>query len=280
MNIRRMTPDDLDFAFGLVQAEGWRGQTRLSFEDFLAHDPDGCFIVEADGQAAGMCVATRYRQNGFIGELIVTPGQRGRGLGSAIFAHAVRYLQNAGITNLYLDGDAPGIPIYEKAGFRKVCLSRRFNGQVSGGEALQVHPAAPANLSMILRVDRALFGDDRSFFLRRRFERHPELCFVAEEGRQVLGYIMAHPADGVVNVGPWAALPGLPARLLLERLALAVPGAGLRIGALDSNPRAIDLLRSLPGLQEDTPCWRMALGPQETLGSSGWLYATGSPAAG
>ncbi len=275
-----MNPIDLDFAAGLVQAEGWRSETRLSLEDFLAHEPNGCFVAESDGHPAGMVIATSYRQNGFIGELIVLPEWRGRGLGRALFAHAVQYLQNEGVTSIYLDGDDPGIPIYEKAGFRKVCLSRRFNGQVAGSDSLRVHPATTINLTMLLRVDRALFGDDRSFFLRRRFERNPELCFVAEEGRQVLGYIMARPGDGVITVGPWGALPGLPAGVLLERLALAVPGATLRIGALDSNPRAIELLRSLPGLHEDTPCWRMAFGPQETLGGSGWLYAIGSPATG
>jgi GNAT superfamily N-acetyltransferase len=280
MNIRLMTPSDLEFAFGLVQAEDWRSETRQTFEDFLVHDPAGCFFAEFEDQPAGMCIATRYRQNGFVGELIVAPQFRHHGVGTALFARAVTYLQDTGVANIYLDADPPGIPLYEKAGFRKVCLSRRFNGLVTGRESAQVHPATAANLTMLIRVDRALFGDDRSFFLRRRFERHPEMCFVAEDGRQLLGYILAHPGDGVINVGPWGALPGLSARLLLERLALAVPGATLRIGALDSNPRAVELLRSLPDLQEDAPCWRMALGPQDTLGSSGWLYAIGSPAAG
>jgi len=94
MLIRLMTPNDLAFAAGLARAEGWRSETRLSFEDFLAHDPGGCFIAEVDGQPAGMCVATRYRQNGFIGELIVARFEGSRGTyflsdGSELYADRV-----------------------------------------------------------------------------------------------------------------------------------------------------------------------------------------------
>ena len=84
--VRRMQPEDLDFAAACTAAEGWRTQTRAEFEGFYAHDPEGCLIAEAAGTPVGICVGTSYGGPpsggyGFIGELIVVPEARGRDTG-------------------------------------------------------------------------------------------------------------------------------------------------------------------------------------------------------
>jgi GNAT superfamily N-acetyltransferase len=276
-----MTPADIDFAAACTRAEGWSGQTGHVFEDFLAYDPNGCFIAEVDGYQAGICVATAYRRHGFIGTLIVTPEFRQAGNGTKLFTHAVRYLLDWGVQTVSLDGDAPGIPIYLKFGFRKVCLSLRFNGNIAGVKKPYIQQMTFKDLEKVLALDLEQFGDDRSFFLRRKFERYPELSFIARPGEMLFGYLFASPGEGVISVGPWAMLPKLaPPLALLEHLSEVVPGELLRIGVLESNQSAVALLRATLGLTENEPSWRMVLGDEQWPGSSEWLYAIGSPAKG
>ena len=279
--IRLMEPADLDFAAACIRAEGWLGEARPAIADFLAYDPQGCFIAEVDRQRAGLCVATGYQQHGFIGELIVVPEQRGRGLGTALFTRAVAYLHARGVNSIALDGDAPGIPIYEKAGFRKVCRSLRFYGSVPGAAHAFVRGLSHADLERVCLLDAQLFGDDRSFYLRRRFECCPRLCFAAERDGELLGYLLARPGQGVISIGPWAVCPEPPRPLaLLQQLAAVVPDQRLRIGVLESNQPAVALLRATPGLEEGQSSWRMVLGGGDGPGHHQWLYAIGSAAKG
>jgi ribosomal protein S18 acetylase RimI-like enzyme len=276
-----MEPADLDFAAACIRNEGWRGDTRQSVADFLAYDPKGCLIAEIEGQRAGLCIATGYRHSGFIGELIVVPEQRRHGIGTALFTHAVDYLHSIGVSCIALDADAPGIPIYEKAGFRKMHRSLRFYGNVTGKANPSIRQMSPTDMQQICLLDAQLFGDDRSFFLRRILERCPEFCFIAEQDGELVGYLLARPGQGVLSVGPWALRPEQPHPLaLLEQLALVVPFERLRIGVLETNQLAAALLRSTPGLAEGQACWRMLLGEGNSPGEHKWLYAVGSAAKG
>lgn len=279
--IRLMKPADLDFAAACIRAEGWLSESRLAIEDFMAYDPAGCFIAEVDGQRAGLCVATGYLHHGFIGELIVVPEQRGHGIGTALFTYAMEYLQARGVHTIALDGDAPGVPIYEKAGFRKVCRSLRFYGSIPGGKHSYVRKMSHADLEVVCRLDADLFGADRSFFLRRKVSGYPNLCFIAEQTDALLGYLVARPGEGVIAIGPWAVNPRLAHPLaLLEQLSLVALGKRLRIGVLESNQPAVLLLRATPGLVEGQASWRMMLGEGSGFGDHQWLYAIGSAAKG
>jgi len=276
-----MAPADIDFAAACARVEGWSGQTRHVFEDFRAYDPKGCFIAVVDGKQAGICVATPYQRHGFIGALIVTPELRHVGIGTKLFTHAVRYLLSSGVQTISLDGDTPGIPIYLRAGFRKVCLSLRFNGSIPGVDDPYIQPMILNDLEAVFALDFELFGDDRSFFLHRKYERDPEHSFIAKQDGTLIGYLLASRGEGVISVGPWAARPELEHPLvLLERLALVVPDEPLRIGVLESNQPAVAHLRAMPGLIESEPSWRMVLGEAQWPGSSERLYAIGSPAKG
>ncbi|MDD5466283.1 MAG: GNAT family N-acetyltransferase [Anaerolineales bacterium] len=86
---RLMQETDLDFAAGCTRSESWASETRPAFEDFLAHDSEGCFLVEVGGAPSGICVATSYGRMGFIGELIVLPAVRGLGLGGRLLERAI-----------------------------------------------------------------------------------------------------------------------------------------------------------------------------------------------
>lgn len=152
--IQPMCSFDLDFAAGCTAAEGWASETRQEFEGFLAHDPDGCFVAEVNGNPIGICVATSYGEAGFLGELIVVPEMRGRGVGHRLIGHAVEYLRSRGAQNIFLDGDPPVVPLYERVGFRKVCRSLRFGGRIQRQSHPHVRAMRADDLDTIGAMDR------------------------------------------------------------------------------------------------------------------------------
>jgi len=281
LTIREMIAADIDFAMALTHAAGWASESRDVFAAFLENDPRGCFIAEAGGERAGVCVATTYVRNGFIGELIVSNPMRILGVGPLLFQKALDHLLAGQMENIYLDGDLNAVSFYESMEFRKICRSLRFRGKIKGKKHSHVRRLRPDDIGPLCAADRELFGDDRGFFLRRRAETFPELCLVAETNGRLEGWIMARPGDGLVAVGPWVSLNGQDiAASLLEQLANENGTAIFRIGVLEKNLTAAWLLRSMPGLKENIHSWYMVRGDSERLGNHPALYAIGSGAKG
>lgn len=281
MQIRLMTQNDVEFAFHCTQAEGWAGSSKEIFYDFLEHDRNGCFIACEDKRAVGICVATHYKRTGFIGELIVINDMRGRGIGSALFQSARQYLYCLGINTIYLDGELQAVPIYEKYQFKKKCLSMRFTGKLAGKKYGDVRPVVLEDLPVIYELDRIAFGDDRSFFLKKLHTLYPRYCLVLEKNNTICGYIMARPGQNLITVGPWVITDNsAEADILFQTLAAQTGDQQWRIGVLESNQPAVELLRANQAFQEQTPCWRMVSGPDDIVGKPEQLFANGSGAKG
>ena len=281
LEIALMQPDDLAFAAECTAIEGWVSENYAQFMVFYQHDPQGCFIARYQGSPAGICVATPYTQNGFIGELIVKGDYRQCGIGQALLNHAVAYLQQRGVDTVYLDGVIAAVPLYKRNGFRKICRSLRFYGHLPGKQGANVRPMLAGDLPEVCHLDRQAFGDDRSFFLASRLKSFPDLCKVLVEDGHICGYICGRSGAGFVAGGPWiAANEDIDPLPLLESLACEAGDSILSIGVLESNTRATALVRAL-GLAErpDSP-WRMALGSGDDLGRSPICLAVGSAAKG
>ncbi len=287
MFIRPMRSDELTFASECTALEGWAGETLAAFEGFLSNDPEGCLIAEEAGAPVGICVATSYGKNGFVGELVVRREGRGRGVGPRLFESAVNYLKARGAGNIYLDGVAKAAPFYELSGFRTVCGSLRFAGrpeelaQAGGPGSGSVRPMRAEDFPPVLELDREAFGADRSFFLARRLKSHPEFAWVAEDGAGIAGFILGYPGNDIVTVGPWVVAERWPRPLeLLVPVRAGAKGSRLLLGVLETNVAAVQALRSLPGMTEQPPSRRMVLGPSDRLGNSPMCWAIGSAAKG
>ena len=281
MIIRNMRSLDIEFAYQCTRGEGWVGETADVFESLLSFNPGGCFVAEKDTKKIGICVATKYRKNGFIGELVVVKEMRHHGYGSRLFEHAIEYLRSNHIRNIYLDADIDAVSLYEKYGFRKVTRSLRFVGKLSGKKNPLVQQATRNDIDKICTIDTQLFADDRSYFLRRRYRTFPNLCLVSKSNNTISGYIFGRPGIDVISVVPMAVLSDNVEPLeLLEAFAHQVQNRPLRIGVLENNIKAAALFRSIRTLEEKDYCWRMLLGDSDTLGSSENLYTIGSGAKG
>ena len=281
MIVRAMRSSDLDYAVGCAAAEGWTSETRQEFEGLLAHDPGGCLVAENEGRQVGICTATHHGESGFIGELIVAPDMRGRGIGRQLLECAIEYLRGRGAQNILLDGDPPAVPLYERAGFRIVCRSARFAGVPQAASHPHVRSMRAQDMDAVAELDREAFGADRRLFLERSLALYPEFSKVVERRGEIAGFILGRRGNGLVSAGPWIVQPGLerPADLL-DSLAAEANGIELRVGVLETNIEAVATCRRLGLAEQPGAPWRMVRGLSGRLGLSRLAYAIGSASKG
>lgn len=273
---------DVLFAAQLTQKENWRSETDKEMGTFFAHDPDGCFIAEVNGKPVGICVATAYQQNGFIGELIVIPEARGKGVGKALLHSSLDYFQSKNIQQVYLDGVIKAVPLYEKTGFKTINRSLRFFGQIPGEPDINCEPITTDNIQPVLDLDQKLFGDDRGFFLNKRVENYPHLCFILFAENKIQGYLFGREGHGGwITVGPWVSLlPVEQGFSLIKHFQHEIGNQPFSIGILE-HQTAVTRTLVLHGLQpQPDPPKRMGYQTQENLGDSPFCFAIGSPAKG
>lgn len=279
--IRNMHFDDIDFAVHCTAIEGWLSESVNDFENFLAFDPDGCFVAEVDKKPVGICIAVKYDTSGFIGELIVLRDFRGNKIGRALFNHAIEYLYSQDVNSIYLDADLKAVSLYESENFIPLAKSLRFTGKITGKPNINVEPIAESDLQEIFKLDIALFGADRTYFLERKIKAFPSLCKLTRVNGEIKGYVFAKSANGVISTGPWTAIdPTINPLSMLEVISYEQGNVNFRIGILDSNKKGVSLLRTLPNMSESKYCLRMLLGSDSQLGFNDVFYSIGSAAKG
>ncbi len=277
--IRPMASDDLGFALELTAGEGW-ASGRRDFELYLEHDPDGCFVAREGGRPVGMVTTTRYPASAWIGNLIVVPEHRSRGLGRALMEHGLRHLEAAGVRMVRLDGDPPGIPLYRSLGFADEWESLRFRG-VGGrlDRPPQVSALKRGDLAAVAAFDRTVFGDDRSRMLRLLFDRAERAVVVAGPDG-LAGYAMVVRTDRGLRLGPCAAADARAAEELLRAaVTTAAAGEGITLGVPGPNPEARSILEHL-GFEPTPPSLRMVRGPVAAEGRPDCIFAIANGAVG
>jgi ribosomal protein S18 acetylase RimI-like enzyme len=280
--IRTMKKNDISFAARCTSGEGWLTETGQDFREFLEHDARGCLIAEWKGRRCGICIATRYGDRGFIGEMIIRPAFRGKGLGSQVFRRAVDYLLKEGCRSISLDAVPRAASLYEAFGFKKICRSLRFSGSLSGAPSSRVRAMRSEDFAAVCSLDRNAFGADRSFFLRKRLGENPELANVRIDDDRITGYIFGRRRDTLIWAGPWwvERISGGGAELL-QSFALGAQGAAISLGILEKNAGAVALVRALGFEDKPEASLRMVRGAVEDApGLSPDLFAIGTPAKG
>jgi ribosomal protein S18 acetylase RimI-like enzyme len=278
LTIRLFREADIGFALVQTTREGW-DCTAATFALHIAHDADGCFIAEVDGERVGMITTTRYRRTGWIGNLIVLPEQRGSGIGSRLMEHAIRHLEHAGITTIRLEADPLGINIYRKLGFKDEFDSPRFRREPVGTPGAR--PAVPlpdADLGVVGAFDERAFGDDRTGFLRI-LQAGALASWRTPESGALNGYLVVQPAAAGARLGPWVASDVVSAAGLLDAALDAFGNRAVILAVPGPNLACRDLLTSR-GFFETPSSLRMVRGPDVGRGAPANVYALANGAAG
>jgi ribosomal protein S18 acetylase RimI-like enzyme len=278
VTIKPFTVDDLGFAAGLTGREGW-ASGRRDFELYLEHDPEGCFTAWDDDLRIGMLTTAAYPASGWMGNLIVVPEARSRGVGRALMVHGLARLEAVGVRTVRLDGDPPGIPLYRSLGFVDEWESLRFKAVgIGGGLPAGVEPLRARDLDTVAALDLAGFGDDRGRMLRLLLER-AEGAFAVRRGGAVAGYLMLLRSDLGLRIGPCVAADAATAAALLRGALSAGAGEAITVGVPAPNPAARSLLERL-GFAPTLSSRRMVRGPLAAAGRIEQVFAIANGAVG
>lgn len=210
-----MTLADVPFALRLKEQADWN-QTEADWLRFLDLEPQGCFVAELDGRAAGAVATCLFGMVAWISAVLVESSQRGRGIGTALTERALTFLAERGAQTVRLDATPMGQPIYEKLGFRTDYILASYVGVPQRAvPSDQVRPMRGEDLDAILALDRAVTGTDRQRLLGRLFAEHSSEAQVVQNGGRMAAYLMARPGTTAWRIGPCVG-DGEPCRMLLE----------------------------------------------------------------
>ena len=202
--IRRLCPSDLDGALRLTRAAGWN-QLAADWERLLFLEPEGCFVLECDGQIAASTTVLCYGNDlAWVGMVLTAPEFRRRGFAESLIVHALEFAESRKIANLKLDATDSGIELYRKYGFMNECEIERWRRNPGPIEPAGVSPYSPDAV-----YDRMNFGADRTRLLK-------ELAKLGAASILEEGYAMGRPGFSAAYFGPCVAKSGAVARRLLH----------------------------------------------------------------
>ena len=275
-----MTGGDLDFCLEMFRITGW-GNTADDVLRMISYEPGGCFVASMDGGDVGMVGSIGYGEVGYLGNLVVRPEHRGRGIGTTLMKRAMEHLLETGVESIRLDAVPKGIPLYERLGFREESPSFRFTGPATVKGSTGCQRMVERDLPEVSELDLRLFGAPRGRVLRRVHADFHGLCFVALEGPRITGYIMAKEGEGRMRIGPWICEPNKPgiAEKLLHRLMDEVAGSTLWAGVPEGNRGSAEVLER-NGFSRGPSSHRMCYGECGEIGIAEGIFGVGGPDKG
>ncbi len=258
LTISVMTEADTRFATKLATQEEW-GYLEEDFRRLMHFEPEGCFVAWQDNERVGIVTTTSYGDYAFLGSLIVSKAERGRGIGESLLKCGIHYLMGGGAKTVELDGVFPAVSLYKRLGFRDKYLSLRFEGDGGQNGNDEVLPYGPEMADEIVGFDKQETGLSRKRILGRLLEEFGDSVYLV--GRKgVAGYAIVRPrAGGHFTVGPWLAEDRKVAELLLRSITDKYTGKVLTIGVPEINRDAVHMLLG-QGFHYVEPSLRMYLG--------------------
>ena len=216
-----------------AEAEGWITDRR-EIDFLLAAYPEGCLVSLDNDRPAGFITAIRYAKSAWIGNLLVLPEYRCRGIGRGLMQKVLQSLDRSGCETVWLTASADGAHLYGTLGFMQIDTVQRWKGSCEapfrGGRL--------AYTAVVAAIDCLGWGDCR----RAIFESLPVngSCYSAHDG-----FLVHSPCGDGQQIGPWGAVSRDAAAVLLDA-ALGSEGSGGKIflDVPEKNCAAEELLSS------------------------------------
>lgn len=275
--LRTMTLEDIPVAMRLKDAAGWN-QTAADWARFISASPEGCFVVECHGNVIGTSATIAYEGRfSWIGMLIVDELYRGQGIGTALLGRAIQFLDSQKIPTIKLDATPQGKPLYEKLGFISEYSIERW--MLSSAAKEKATENMPVSIEDVLRIDRNLFGANRSGLLRSLAQEAPHLTLVDQQEGEITGYSFGRLGSRADHMGPWVARDEGAAERLLNSFLLRSSRELIFVDCLRLNPWAVPLVKAR-GFEFSRPLTRMFRGANEYPGQVELLCASLGPEFG
>lgn len=184
---------------------------------FWTADDGGFFLAEVEGEiVAVISVVNHDDAHAFLGLYLCKPEFRGRGIGFALWATA---LKHAGMRTVGLDGVAEQQSNYAKSGFVKTGSTMRFEGGLPAGISAGQRPYTSNDLIAVATLDRKAIGYMRPRFLSGWVQKtKTRNTFVSERNGRITGFATARLCRNGCKIGPVIA-PDAGTALALMRAA-------------------------------------------------------------
>jgi predicted N-acetyltransferase YhbS len=280
LKIRVMTAADIPAGMRLKDVAGWN-QTEADWRRFLRSSPEGCFVAESSGEVIGTVTTIVYDGRlAWIGMVLVDPEHRGKGIGTALLERAIDYLDGKGIPCLKLDATPQGRPLYERLGFRaEYEIERCVLEREAGASIRKLGGTDSIEFESVFKMDREVFGADRSALLRSLASEAPEYVILATEGVAAIGYALGRRGSVADHLGPWVASNGAAAGEILERFLQRSGREIVFVDVVKENTWAPQLV-SEKGFRLSRPLTRMYRGQNQNPGLVDRLCAILGPEFG
>lgn len=272
LGLRDATPNDLSAIAGLRESVGW-DVAGWALRAVIDQPYARCLVaVDGGGSVVGVGSGIVYGPLGFVGNMIVAPAHRRRGVGAAILDAVARYLEAQGCLRLELNATDEGRPLYERHGFRSLGTSATARipraTRLAPRPDVQVRPATHDDLDAVAAYDRPRFGGDRRVLLELLIRAPGTTTVIAEVGNRIVGYGCVRMEES--RIGPMVAeAPEIAAALLHEGFALMPEARDIRLNLPPNNRPGAAWLEGL-GVAAEPWDGRMGRGPtiprrEETL---------------
>lgn len=222
-------PNEADWKTFLQMAdcEGW---TVPDQEVALLKGPlaEGTVALRMDGRMVAFVSAVCHGRSGWVGNLLMHPDMRGRGLGRRLFDHTLELLERKGAKEIWLTASKMGRPLYERSGF--VCVNRTVRWKCSGG--LGGGQKGQQDAELLIAADSHAWGEER----RSLLEPLAASGLVFAEGSSAA---LLQGGEGEQVIGPWLSGSLCPMEnrsLLTAILEAAAPDRPLVVDLLDTSP--------------------------------------------
>jgi len=282
-DLRAYGPADFPAVLGLI-GEAFGGETPESVRFAVSASNTTTFVAQVGGRLAGVAMAIAFGRTAWLGNVVVSPTHRRRGLGFALTERALQHARKEAETVLLLAlGDAQRV--YERLGFVDDGLYGTWvrpdppaaAGQsASAAHGSQVGSAQDrAAAEQCLALDRRATGEDRRAYLDH-FMAVVRIAY-ADDAEEHAGAAAGYSARLPWGTGAIIADDPRVAASLVGDMLLAFPGT--RFEFPDANEAGCRLASGL-GLVRVKENLRMRLGPPVAGFRPQCIYKALTPAVG
>ncbi|MCZ2845172.1 MAG: GNAT family N-acetyltransferase [Candidatus Bathyarchaeota archaeon] len=243
--IREFSADDIEYALALTNLVGW-GYSKKDFRWMMDFEPKGCFIAIKDNERVGITTTITYEKLGWIGNVIVSPKFRRKGIAAKLVNHALEHLKSREIGFIGLYSYLETSNLYRNLGFKEDECFTELCGIGSSFGVKDVRSIHSGDLNKIEEYDSNCFGFNRKKVLSRIFNDFKDLCYLMVPDNEILGYIMGTKSNDEVEIGPWIVNPKYDGELeLLKAILNRERGKKINLGVPTNNSELIDKLKKM-----------------------------------
>lgn len=255
---RKATLPELRQILDWAAVEGWNPGLDDA-EAFYHADPDGFYVAtdEADRPVATISVVNHNAEFAFLGLYIVSPEFRGKGIGMALWEHALRHTGNRTVG---LDGVEAQQKNYEASGFKHAGATTRFEGAIQGKRDPVIRLAQSDDLPALIAKEVSASGVAKPAYLRAWFASSETRQTIVSDGTAAMdGFCTIRACRNGAKIGPLVANDASVSQRLVAHAATLFEGPVI----LDVPQTASDLTRLCAhhGLMPGFRTARMYRGP-------------------